>query len=102
RAGTMPDFGNFRIDRSTSYDSYLGVAELMPYAKAVSVKPTVWDNQQNQSPLDYKRMMNIVLQAGYRGYAGLEHGREGEEARSILGVKNRLEKARRELEADYT
>jgi sugar phosphate isomerase/epimerase len=44
RIGTLPDFGNFCLDWSRSgdpeawYDRYLGVAELMPYAKAVSAK----------------------------------------------------------------
>lgn len=46
RAGTLPDFGNFRIaneiDKNISYDSYRGVDELMPYAKGVSLKPVVW------------------------------------------------------------
>ena len=33
RCGTLPDFGNFY-----DYDRYQGVAEMMPYAKAVSAK----------------------------------------------------------------
>ena len=33
RAGTLPDFGNFRIDENTNYDIYKGVKELMPFAK---------------------------------------------------------------------
>jgi sugar phosphate isomerase/epimerase len=101
RAGTMPDFGNFRISREQTYDSYRGVAELMPYAKAVSVKPNVWDDNGNQSPLDYVRMTRIVLDAGYRGYFGIEYGREGEEAEAIREVKNGLEKARAELQEEY-
>ncbi|MEX1233349.1 MAG: TIM barrel protein, partial [Planctomycetaceae bacterium] len=38
RIGTLPDFGNFRISAAEEYDRYKGVAELMPYAKAVSAK----------------------------------------------------------------
>lgn len=102
RAGTMPDFGNFRISENKSYDSYYGVMQLMPYAPAVSVKPTVWDAEGNQHPLDYIRMMRIVLDAGYRGYVGIEHGREGEEAASIHEVKVRLEEARSVLKDQYT
>ncbi len=102
RAGTMPDFGNFRINDDASYDSYFGVMQLMPYASAVSVKPTVRDAEGNQHPLDYVRMMRIVLDAGYRGYAGIEHGREGEEAASIREVKARLEEARTVLQDQYT
>lgn len=101
-AGTMPDFGNFRIDEDESYDSYFGVMQLMPYAPAVSVKPVVWDAEGNQHPLDYVRMMRIVLDAGYRGYAGIEHGREGEEAASIEEVKVKLEDARAILQDQYS
>ena len=57
RAGTLPDFGNFRIGgpskdnpdvKVESYDSYVGVAEMMPLAKGVSAKPRVWDFNGNQ------------------------------------------------------
>ncbi len=101
RAGTMPDFGNFRTSEGESYDSYHGVAQLMPYAPAVSVKPTVWDANGGQHPLDYVRMMRIVLDSGYRGYCGIEHGREGEEAASIREVKEELENARNVLQNQY-
>ena len=80
KAGTLPDFGNFRIYKDkatgviTSYDAYKGVAELMPLAKSVSVKPIAWDDKGNESPLDYDRMLSIVLDAGFRGYCGIEHG----------------------------
>lgn len=102
RVGTLPDFGNFRIHRpeegpSVSYDAYRGVAELMPYAKGVSVKPTVWDDNGNQSPIDYHRMLKIVVDAGFNGYCGIEHGEEGRIWESIGEVKTALEKARDEL-----
>jgi len=101
RAGTLPDFGNFRISRDRTYDSYQGVAELMPYAKGVSVKPHVWDNEGNQSDLDYDRMMKIVLDAGFRGYCGIEHGREGTEAEDIQAVRQALEATRERMQASY-
>ena len=74
RCGTLPDFGNFRITDGESYDSYQGIAKLMPWAKGVSVKDRVWDAEANQSDLDYDRMLKIVLDAGFRGYCGIEHG----------------------------
>ena len=107
-AGTLPDFGNFRIARpqaggeSVSYDAYRGVKELMPFAKGVSVKTTAWDNKGNQSPLNYEKMMKIVLDAGYRGYCGIEHGEEGREWDSILEVKAELERVREKLGKKYT
>ena len=33
RCGTLPDFGNFKVSDTEAYDSYLGVKELMPYAR---------------------------------------------------------------------
>ena len=70
RAGTLPDFGNFRIagpsrtnpdTKVESYDSYVGVAEMMPLAKGVSVKPVVWDAKGNSTDIDLHRMMKIVV-----------------------------------------
>lgn len=108
RAGTLPDFGNFRIagpGRNTpnakveSYDSYVGVAEMMPLAKGVSVKPRVWDAHGNQSDIDLKRMMKIVVDAGWRGHCGIEHGTEGKELASIVELRKQLEAVRTELSA---
>ena len=100
RAGTLPDFGNFRISQDETYDSYRGVEELMPYAKGVSVKATVFDDHGNSHPLDYMRMMRIVLDAGWDGYCGIEHGPKDREIEGILEVKAALEAVRAELEAE--
>jgi len=101
RAGTLPDFGNFRMntegDKIFSYDSYRGVDELMPYAKGVSLKPTVWDDRGNETQLDYTRMMKIVLSHGFNGYVGIEHGTEGREWESIEEIRVNLNTVRRTL-----
>jgi sugar phosphate isomerase/epimerase len=101
RAGTLPDFGNFRMnsegEKVFSYDSYRGVDELMPYAKGVSLKPSVWDDRGNESPLDYARMMKIVLSHGFNGYVGIEHGTEGREWESIEEIRLKLDQIRRTL-----
>lgn len=102
RAGTLPDFGNFQIIKGESYDSYRGVDELMPYATGVSVKPRVWDDDANESDLDYERMMRIVLDHGYRGYCGIEYGPRGAEWEGILAVKAKLEATREALADDYS
>lgn len=104
RAGTLPDFGNFRIaqieGKNVSYDSYRGVDELMPLAKGVSLKPTVWNDSGVEHPLDYTRMMKIVLAHGFHGYVGIEHGVEGREWESIFEIRRDLEDVRRTLEAE--
>ncbi len=101
RAGTLPDFGNFRINAEggviTSYDSYRGVDELMPFAKGVSMKPTVWDDQGKEHPLDYVRMMKVVQAHGFHGYVGIEHGTEGREWESIEDIRVKLDQIRRTL-----
>ena len=73
RFGTLPDFGNFKISTFKSYDPYQGVAELMPFAKAVSAKSHRFEKIGGpELDLDYHRLMKIVLDAGYRGYVGIE------------------------------
>lgn len=101
RAGTLPDFGNFRISDEESYDSYQGVTEMMPLARGVSVKPTVYDAQGERHDLDYERMMRIVLDAGYRGWCGIEHGPRGAEWDGILSVRDQLIAVRNVLSEAY-
>lgn len=106
RAGTLPDFGNFQIykdgDKVISYDSYQGVREMMPLARGVSVKPVVWDDKGNQSPLNYTKMLKIVLDAGFREYCGIEHGEKDREWESIKEIKQKLLETRDELATMYT
>ncbi|EON79481.1 hypothetical protein ADIS_0048 [Lunatimonas lonarensis] len=74
--GTLPDFGNFRTDLETGnfYDPYIGVAELMPYAKGVSAKSMGFDHHGQDTTIDFKRMMNIVAAFNFEGYVGIEWG----------------------------
>ena len=51
--GTLPDFGNFNIAPGKAYDRYLGVQELMPFAKGVSAKSYAFDAQGNETTIDY-------------------------------------------------
>ena len=83
--GTLPDFGNFRIEGDRWYDRYKGVKELMPFAKAVSAKSHDFDSKGNETRTDFFRMMDIVLDAGYSGYVGIEY--EGSEMDEMSGIK---------------
>lgn len=78
--GSLPDLGNFY-----EYDRYQGVADLMPYAKGVSAKTNVFDENGNERVIDYARMMDIIKQAKFKGYIGIEY--EGSELSEIEGVK---------------
>jgi sugar phosphate isomerase/epimerase len=90
--GTLPDFGNFE----PGADRYGAVEKLMPFAKTVSAKSVRFDAQGNVADTDYPRMMKIVLDAGYRGYLGVESEVDSidEEPRAIKLTKASLEKIR--------
>ena len=91
--GILPDFGNFQ-----DYDRYQAVAEMMPFAKAVSAKTNDFDAQGNCVETDYHRMLKIVLAAGYHGYLGIEYeGEKLSEPEGIRATKKLLEKVRAEL-----
>ncbi|HLU50502.1 MAG TPA: sugar phosphate isomerase/epimerase family protein [Planctomycetota bacterium] len=98
RCGTLPDFGNFRIRDGETYDRYQGVKELMPFAKAVSAKSHDFDDEGNEIHTDYLKMMKIVLDAGYRGWVGIEYegGKLGEKE-GIVATKKLLERVREKL-----
>ncbi len=105
RVGTLPDFGNFLVNQATDewYDRYQGVEELMPYAKAVSAKAHEFDDDGNERFTDFKRIMKIVLDAGYRGYVGIEYeGGTLSEPDGIRATKALLERVRDELTAGYS
>jgi sugar phosphate isomerase/epimerase len=89
RVGTLPDFGNFRIEGDEWYDRYKGVRELMPYAKAVSAKSHEFDTSGNETGTDYDKMMKIVLDSGYNGYVGIEY--EGTTHSEMEGIRLTLE-----------
>ena len=93
RCGTLPDFGNFY-----DYDRYQGVREMMPYAKAVSAKSHDFDAEGNETQIDYRRMMKIVVAAGYHGHVGVEYeGKRLSEPDGIRATKRLLERVRDEL-----
>jgi L-ribulose-5-phosphate 3-epimerase len=104
RCGTLPDFGNFCSDWSRAddpaawYDRYKGVAEMMPFAKAVSAKSHEFDERGDEARTDYRRMMRIVVDAGYRGYVGVEYeGDKHPEPEGIRLTKALLERVREEM-----
>ena len=89
RIGTLPDFGNFRLDGEEWYDRYQGVRELMPYAQAVSAKSHEFDSDGNEINTDYYKMMKIVLDASYNSHVGIEY--EGTAHSEMEGIRLTLE-----------
>ncbi len=97
--GTLPDFGNFCMDWDSAddpeswYDRYLGVEQMMPYAKAVSAKSHDFDAEGNESSTNFLKMMRIVEDAGYRGWIGIEYeGSRLSEHEGIIATKRLLER----------
>ncbi|MCB9913953.1 MAG: TIM barrel protein [Planctomycetes bacterium] len=98
RVGTLPDFGNFHLGGDEWYDRYEGVREMMPWAKAVSAKSHDFDEQGNEVHTDYRRMLKIVVEAGYRGFLGIEYeGDQLGEDEGILATRDLLRRVREEL-----
>jgi sugar phosphate isomerase/epimerase len=89
RAGVLPDLGNFCVKRTLpatqdlagwmatkcleEYDKYQGTTELMPYAKGVSAKTHRFDEQGNETEIDYTKMFDIIRKSGFKGIVGIEY-----------------------------
>ena len=101
--GTLPDFGNFCIKRSETgcaeeYDKYKGVKELMVHAKAVSAKAHDFDEEGNETEIDYARILQIVKDAGYSGYIGVEYeGNVLSEEEGIIATRDLLINAAKKI-----
>ncbi len=106
--GTLPDFGNFCVKRDSGerwggncieqYDIYKGTEELMPFAKGVSAKSHDFDANGNETAIDYVKMLQIVKDAGFTGFIGVEY--EGDvlgEKEGILATKKLLLSATEKL-----
>ena len=70
---------------------------MMPHAKAVSAKSTAFDAQGNEVLIDYLKMMQIVEDAGFNGYVGIEYGGTQEKnnitpEEGVIATKRLLEK----------
>ena len=100
--GTLPDFGNFCLSQDwgstqescgTAYDRYLGVKEMLPFAKGVSAKTYDFDSNGEQPKIDYKKMIDIVKASGFKGYIGIEfEGNTQSEEEGIRKTKLLLER----------
>ncbi len=102
--GTLPDFGNWCTSHkwgSTQegkectevYDRYQGVSETLPYAKGVSAKSYAFNEQGEETIIDYAKMLKLVKESGFSGYIGIEYeGAPLSEPDGIRATKALLEK----------
>ena len=93
--GVLPDFGNFCMSHpwgtiqegcDEMYDIYKGIRQLLPYAKGVSAKTYDFDGNGTQPLLDYKKLIGMVKESGFKGYIGIEF--EGINQPEEEGVRN--------------
>lgn len=102
--GLLPDFGNFCIRRKDGDrwgspcveeypDKVSGVELMMPYAKGVSAKSYAFDQNGNETTIDYQSMMDVIKQSGYTGYIGVEYEGQLDEIEGIKLTKSLLEKS---------
>jgi len=107
--GTLPDFGNWctkRKDAKAKWgecaevypDKYKGTALMMAAAKAVSAKSYDFDENGNETTIDYTKMLQIVKDANYTGFVGVEYeGNILDETAGIKATKDLLLKAAKEV-----
>ena len=107
--GTLPDFGNWctkRTDKTAKWgeceevypDKYKGTALMMAAAKAVSAKSYDFDENGNETTIDYTKMLQIVKDAGYTGFVGVEYeGSRLDETAGTKATKDLLLKVAKEI-----
>ncbi len=87
--GTLPDYGNFCVKREDNkcieeYPRYQGIEEMMPFAKAVSAKSYDFNDEGQETTMDYQKILKIVKDAGYTGFIGVEY--EGQRLSAEEGI----------------
>ena len=101
--GSFPDFGNWCLSAKwgttqgecdREYDRYQGVAELLPYATAVSAKSYNFNEEGEDTKIDYYSLMKLVKESDYQGFIGIEYeGTEKSEHEGILLTRELMQKA---------
>lgn len=83
RIGTCPDFGNFH----PTQDRYEGLELLAMFAKHVHAKSASFNNDGEESSIDYQRCLRILKDAGYDGAMSVEF--EGDDDPKVAIQKTR-------------
>lgn len=101
--GTLPDFGNWctavkwgtteNNECTQTYDRYQGTQEMLPFAQGVSAKSYSFNEQGEETIINYNRMLKLVYQSNFDGFIGIEYeGSELSESEGIMATKALVEK----------
>ena len=108
--GTLPDFGNWCLTAewgSTEegkncekiYPHEEGVTDFLPFAKGVSAKSYNFDDNGNETYLDYPKLLKLVKDSNFNGHIGIEYeGEKMSESDGIRATKALLERVWQELD----
>jgi sugar phosphate isomerase/epimerase len=92
---SLPDFDNWCIERENGqlwgapcineYPRYQGMKDLLPFAKAISIKAFEFDEKGDETTIDFKIMFQLIDQFQYNEYLAIEY--EGSALSSEEGVR---------------
>jgi len=82
RLFACPDFGGF--DDAIVYE---GLEKLMPFAKLVHAKSYSFDENGEETRLDYRRCMEIIKRSGFDGVLSIEYEGEDDQYEGIRKTK---------------
>lgn len=106
--GTLPDFGNWCVKRKDGAqwgdcleeypDKYQGIEIMLTKAKAVSAKAYDFDENGNETTLDFPRIIQMVKNSGYTGYIGVEYeGTRLTEHEGVIAIRDLLIKSAKNI-----
>jgi Sugar phosphate isomerases/epimerases len=83
--GLKFDSGNFRTD-----DPYADLVKIAPYAVTTHIKTEIQPRGKAKQPADLKRTMQILKDAGYRGYVTLEYEATEEPLKAVPRILEQM------------
>ncbi|MFC1600808.1 sugar phosphate isomerase/epimerase family protein [Candidatus Sumerlaeota bacterium] len=87
--GFLPDFGNW----PSNIDRYQALAKIAPHTRLVHAKSYAFDDAGEETTIDYGRCLQVLREAGYDGYLGIEYeGGDADPTAGILKTKALIER----------
>ena len=82
RLGACPDFGGF--DNAVLYQA---LEKIMPFAKVVHAKSYSFDEEGEETRIDYKRCLEIIKRSGFDGVMSIEYEGEADQYKGVRKTK---------------